>query len=245
MTKINALIWLATAVGAMAAGVAIVYLGFSLTLAALMAVSFLVGLPAVLLWRSSGKFAFHKAERVFASLNPRGRSRTFWLVSVALMFNSFATYPLITLLLPVFMAQELNYPYVLIGVMFMLYNAVSAAATYATLHLPLSFARAATLTILSTTASALLAGPIFLFPALLLVLAFVRGYGIGFFEHAVFKVAKDSKSISVDIGFLHVPMRFAEFSSVLAAGFIAQAIGYAPVFVAMGASFGVFAFLSL
>jgi MFS family permease len=245
MTKINALIWLATAVGAMAAGVAIAYLGFSLTLAALMAVSFLVAVPAVLLWRSSRKFAFHKAERAFASLNPRGRSKTFWLVSVALMFNSLATYPLMTLLLPVFMAKQLDYPYVLIGVMFMLYNAVSAAATYATLHLPLSFARAAILAILSTVASALLAGPMFLFPALLLVLAFVRGYGIGFFEHAVFKVAKDSKNMSVDIGFLHVPMRFAEFSSVLAAGFVAQAIGYGPVFVAMGASFGVFAFLSL
>ncbi len=245
MTKINALIWLATAVGAMAAGVAIAYIGFSLTLAALMAVSFLVAVPAVSLWKSSRNFAFHKAERAFASLNPRGRSRTFWMVSVALMFNSLATYPLIALLLPVFMARQLNYPYVLIGVMFMLYNAVSAAATYATLHLPLSLSRAAIITILSTVASAFLTGPTFLFPALLLVLAFVRGYGIGFFEHAVFKVAKDSKNMSVDIGFLHVPMRFAEFSSVLAAGFIAQAVGYAPVFVAMGMSFGVFALLSL
>jgi MFS family permease len=245
MTKINALIWLATAVGAMAAGVAIAYMGFSSTLAALMAVSFLVGVPAIMLWRSSRQFSFPKAERFSASLDPRGKSRTFWLVSIALMFNSLATYPLLTLLLPVFMAQELGYSYVIIGVMFMLYNAVSAAATYATLHLPLSFSRAATLTILSVVASALLAGPTLLFPALLMVLAFVRGYGIGFFEHVVFKVAKDSKNLSVDIGFLHAPMRLAEFSSVLVAGFVAQAVGYAPVFVVTGVSFGVFALMSL
>jgi uncharacterized membrane protein YagU involved in acid resistance len=76
-------------------------------------------------------------------------------------------------------------------------------------------------------------------------LAFVRGYGIGFFEHTVVKVAKDSKNVSVDIGLLHVPMRLAEFSSVLAAGFVAQTMGYAPVFVATGVCFGVFAFLCL
>ena len=78
-----------------------------------------------------------------------------------------------------------------------------------------------------------------------MALAFVRGYGIGFFEHAVVKVAKDSKNVSVDIGLLHAPMRLAEFSSVLVAGFLAQELGYAPVFVVTGACFGVFAFLSL
>ena len=78
-----------------------------------------------------------------------------------------------------------------------------------------------------------------------MVLAFVRGYGIGFFEHAVVKVAKDSKNVSVDIGLLHVPMRLAEFSSVLTAGFLAQSFGYSQVFIATGTCFGVFCFLSL
>ena len=40
-------------------------------------------------------------------------------------------------------------------------------------------------------------------------------------------------------------MRLAEFSSVLAAGFIAQTVGYAPVFAATGIFFMVFSFMSL
>jgi hypothetical protein len=40
-------------------------------------------------------------------------------------------------------------------------------------------------------------------------------------------------------------MRLAEFSSVIAGGFIAQSLGYAPVFIATGVFFGVYSFLSL
>ena len=244
-TKNNAIIWFATAVGAMVAGAGIFYVGFSSTLGILVLASLLVGIPAVMLWRSSKKIPMPKTQTLFSALNPRGRSRTFWLVSIALMFNSFAIYPLITLLLPVFMAQQLGYTYITIGVLFMLYNIVSAAATFLSLKRPLSIGRAATLTVASIVASVFLAGSGLFFPAFLVALAFVRGYGIGFFEHAVVKVAKDSKNVSVDIGLLHAPMRLAEFSSVLVAGFLAQAVGYSPVFIATGACFGVFAFLAL
>jgi len=229
----------------MVAGAGIFYVGFSSTLGILVLASLLVGIPAVMLWRSSKKIPMPKTQTLFSALNPRGRSRTFWLVSIALMFNSFAIYPLITLLLPVFMAQQLGYTYITIGVLFMLYNIVSAAATFLSLKRPLSIGRAATLTVASIVASVFLAGSGLFFPAFLVALAFVRGYGIGFFEHAVVKVAKDSKNVSVDIGLLHAPMRLAEFSSVLVAGFLAQAVGYSPVFIATGACFGVFAFLAL
>ena len=57
--------------------------------------------------------------------------------------------------------------------------------------------------------------------------------------------AKGSKNISIDIGWLHAPMRVAEFASLIAGGFIAQTIGYAPVFIATGILFGVYCFLSL
>jgi hypothetical protein len=60
----------------------------------------------------------------------------------------------------------------------------------------------------------------------------------------VVKVAKDSKNLSVDIGLLHAPMRVAEFLSVLAAGFVAQTVGFAPIFVVTGIAFGVFSFMS-
>lgn len=51
--------------------------------------------------------------------------------------------------------------------------------------------------------------------------------------------------MSVDIGLLHIPMRLAEFSSVLLAGFVAQSFGYTPLFVASGIFFTVFSVLSL
>jgi MFS family permease len=244
-TKNNGIIWLATAVGGAVAGVGIAFLGFSLILAVLALASFAIGVPAVLLWKSSFRVPMPKTTRLFAPLNPKGRSRLFWLVSIALMFNSLSVYPLVTLLLPVFMSQQLGYDYITIGFLFMLYNMVSAAATFVSLKQPLSLKRAAILTAVSILASAFLAGSSLFFAFLLLTLAVVRGYGIGFFEHAVVKVAKDSENVCVDIGLLHVPMRLAEFSSVLIAGFAAQFVGYAPVFLATGIFFGAYSFLSL
>ena len=161
------------------------------------------------------------------------------------MFNSLATYPLVNLLLPVFMSEKLGYSYLAIGVLFMLYYAISAAATWLSVEKTLDWKRAAALTVVSVVASVFLAGSGLIFPAALLVLAFVRGYGVGFFEHTVLKVAKDSKNVSLDIGMLHAPMRIAEFSSLIAGGFVAQTLGYAPVFIATGAFFGVHVFLAL
>ncbi len=138
------------------------------------------------------------------------------------------------------MNLQLGYDYLTIGLLFMMYNAASAAATFLSLRQPLSYGRAAALTAVSILASAALAPSGFLFPALLFALAMVRGFGIGFFEHTVVKVVKDSKNLSVDVGLLHVPMRIGEFSSVLAAGFAVQFLGYTPVFFVTGLCFGLF-----
>jgi hypothetical protein len=233
------------AVGGAMAGLGIAYLGFSASLAVLAVASLAIGVPAVLLWRSSSKTAIPKNKRLLQPLNPKGRPQKFWLASVALMFNSLATYPLVNLLFPVFMSQKLGYNYIIIGILFMLYYAVSAIATWATVKYSLGFKRAAILSAVSVVASVFLAGPALLFPAFLLTLAFVRGCGVGYFEHTVLKIAKNSQNLSVDIGWLHAPMRLAEFSSLVAGGFLAQALGYAPVFIATGVFFGIYAFLSL
>ena len=244
-TKMNAFIWLGMALGGAMAGLGIAYLGFSMSLAVLALVALGIGVPAVMLWRNSIKMPMPKTESLMRPLNPKGRPRMFWLASVALMFNSLATYPLINLLLPVFMSQKLGYSYIAIGVLFMLYYAVSAAATWLTVERSLGFVRAIILTVVSIVASVFLASSGMFFPAFLLTLAFVRGYGVGFFEHTVLKVARNSKNLSVDIGWLHAPMRLAEFASLAAGGFLAQTLGYAPVFAVAGAFFGVHAFLCL
>jgi len=244
-TKNNAVIWFGTAFGGAIAGMGIAYLGFSSILLVLALASLAIGIPAVMLWKSSSKTPMPKTQGLFIPLNPKGRSRLFWKVSVAIMFNSLAVYPLIVLLLPVFMNQQLGYDYVSIGLLFMVYNALSAVATFISLKRPLDFQRAIGLTIISVVASFLLADSGLFFPVCLFSLAFVRGYGVGFFEHTVVKVAQNSKNVSIDIGLLHVPMRVAEFASVLASGFLAQTFGYTPVFLTTGFFFGAYAFLSL
>jgi MFS family permease len=244
-TKNNAVIWFGTAFGGAIAGLGIAYLGFSSILLVLALASLTIGIPAVMLWKDSGKTHLSKTQSLFTPLNPKGRSIIFWKVSIAIMFNSLAIYPLLVLLLPVFMNQQLGYDYVTIGLLFMVYNALSAMATFLSLKQPLNFQRALGLTIISVVASFLLAGSNLFFPICLFSLAFVRGYGVGFFEHTVVKVAQNSKNVSIDIGLLHVPMRLAEFASVLASGFLAQTFGYTPVFVMAGIFFGVYAFLSL
>jgi hypothetical protein len=243
-TRNNAIIWLATAVGSAAAGLGIAYAGFSLTIVLLMVTSAAIGIPAALLWKTGRKTSNPEKKKLLRLLDPRGKGSAFWWASVALMFSSLATYPLLTLLLPVFMDQQMGYSYVVIGVLFMLYNFIASVTTFLTLRTSLSFRRIVIQSVIAILASVFLAGSGLFFPALLFALAFVRGFSVAFFEHLVAKVALNRKNVSVDIGWLHVPMRLAEFSSVLTAGFVAQAVGYAPVFAATGVFFAVFSFMS-
>ena len=244
-TRINAVIWLATAVGSAAAGIGIAYLGFSSTLGIMLIASATMGIPTALLRHAGKRNAKLRIPSLLAALNPRGRDRTFWLVSIVLLFNSLATYPLITLLLPAFMNQQLKYDYISIGLTFMLYNVVASIVAIGTLKKTLSVKRVIVQSLIGLLAAFLLANSGFYFPALFLALAVTRGLGIGFFESIIAKVSKNRQTISVDIGLLHIPTRFAEFASVLSAGFITQSLGYAPLFAASGIFFTVFSVLSL
>lgn len=71
-----------------------------------------------------------------------------------------------------------------------------------------------------------------------------EGLGWVFFESIVAKATKDKPNVSVDIGLLFIPLRFAEFGSVLYAGLIAHNIGYAPVFASSGIFFLIFSVLA-
>jgi len=243
-TRTNAIIWLATAAGSAIAGLSITLAGFSWTLVVLIITSAIIGIPAGLLWKTGKKSA--KPNTTFLkSMDPRGKGSAFWWASIALMFNSIATYPLLTLLLPAFMQVQLGYSYITIGALFMLYNFVASLTTFLTLRVTLSYRRAIAQSLVAVVASLLLASSGLFFPAVLLVLGFVRGFGVAFFEHLVHRVAKDSENVCVDIGWLHVPMRLAEFTTVLSAGFAVQEVGYAPVFAISGVFFAIFSLMSV
>jgi len=244
-TRNYAIIWLATAVGSATAGLGIAYLGFPSTTVILIFASAALGIPAGLLWKTGKRNAKAENRNILKMLSPRGKRRAFWRVALALMFSSFATYPLVTLLFPVFMDQQLGYSYATIGLMFMLYNLVASATAFLTLRAQLTLKRAVFQSTVALIASMFIAVSGAFFPAVLFALALVRGLGVAFFEHSVAKAAKDSKNVSVDVGWLHVPVRFAEFSSVLVGGILVQTVGFLPVFAATGVFFTMFSFFAL
>jgi MFS family permease len=244
-TRNIAVLSLSTAIGSAVAGIGIAYMGFSFTLGVLILASAMMGIPAALLWKAQGKSPRSRMLAAIALLDPRGRGRTFWFSSVTVTFYTLARYPLVALLLPVFMAQQLGYDYATIGLAFMLYNGIASLAMFGTLKRSLGLGRVIIQSAIALVATLLLANSASFFPLLFLALALAYGLGIGYFESVVAKAVQNASTVSVDIGLLHIPTRLAEFASVLSAGFAAQFLGYAPVFALSGISFVTFSVLSL
>jgi predicted MFS family arabinose efflux permease len=243
-TKNSAVLALATATGSAIAGIGISYFGFSFAIFLFLFASFIIGIPASLLWRIPKRESESKACKVKDLLNPLNRGRMFWFVSLILLFFSIARYPLLYLILPVFMVQELGYGYITIGLMYMFYNLFSSAVTFAALRTSLNAKRAIFQSSLAIFATFLVSNFLGYFPLLFLVLAISEGLCMGFFESIIAKTTKKSVCISVDIGLLHIPMRISEFLSILYAGFIAESVGYMPVFVLSGIFFFIFSISS-
>jgi MFS family permease len=241
-TRNYATLMLSTALGSAAAGAGVFYFGFSLTLGLFIVAAGFIGLPAAQFWNSKKQVPRSPAgtKRL---IDLRSYGNRFWFVSITLMFFNLAFYPLLNLVLPVFMAQELGYSYITIGIAYMLYNVIASAIIFISLRFSLGVKRVLLQSSIALFASLLLAYWNFLFLELFLVLAVTEGLGMGFFENIVAKTTKDKQSVSVDIALLHAPIRFAEFASLLYAGFIAQTIGYAIVFVSSGIFFTVFSVL--
>lgn len=243
-TRNHAVLLFSTAIGSGAAGLGISYFGFSLTLVVFVVAAGIIGLPAALLWKTPKQDFRLKPARIRGLIDLKSYGRRFWFVSIALLFFSLAFYPLLQLLLPVFMAQQLGYSYITIGVAYMLFNVISSAVIFGTLKFPLGANRVTLQSFIALFASFLLACSNFYFLGLFLALAVSQGLGLGFYESVIAKTTKSKQSVSVDIGLLLVPVRFAEFASLLYAGFVAQTFGYAPVFVSSGIFFTIFSVLA-
>lgn len=244
-TRNNAVVFLSTAIGSAAAGFSISYFGFSATLAILIVTAGIIGVPAAFLWKTRKQNLELKPARMKSLVNLRNYGRRFWLVSITLLFFSLAYYPLLNLLLPVFMSQQLGYSYYTIGIAYLLFNLIASAIIFGTLRFSFGPKRVILQSAIAFFASFLLAFSGSYFLGFFLALAVAEGLGMGFFESIIAKATKNKQSVSVDIGLLHVPYRFAEFASLLYAGFIAQTIGYFPVFVSSGFFFAIFSVLAL
>jgi len=244
-TRNIAVLWLSTALGSAVSGIGITYMGFSFTLGVLIFASAIIGIPAAMLWQTRRQSSRPRIPRALSLLDPRGKGRTFWFVSFTSAFFRLAQYPLVVLLLPVFMAQQLGYSYIAIGLVTMLYNAIGSFAALTTLKMRLGVKRVVIQSLIALFAGFLLTNSGSYFLALFLALALAHGLGIGFYESTIAKATKNRPSVSFDIGLLVIPLRLAEFASVLFAGFVAQSLGYLPMFVFSGFFFTAFSVLSL
>ncbi len=242
-TRNTAVSLLSTAIGSAVAGLGLTYLGFPHTLSFFVAASSLIGFPAAMLWKIPKQNQV-TSPRVKDLISLRSRGKMFWFVSLILLFYTLARYPLITLLLPVFMAQQLGLNYTTIGAAYLLYNVIASIVILSTLRFSLGAKRAVLQSSIALFALILMASSNGYFLLLFFALALTDGLGTGFFESIIAKATKKRLSVSFDIGLLHVPMRLAEFISVLYAGVIAQSVGYLPVFVFCGIFFAVFSSLS-
>ncbi len=244
-TRNTAVLFLSTAIGSAAAGLGISYFGFSFTLGVFVVAAGIIGVPAALLWKTRKQNLRSQNAKTGGLIDLRNYGRKFWFVSITLLFFSLAYYPLLNLLLPVFMAQQLGYTYITIGIAYMLFNVIASTIIFGTLRFSLGVKRVVLQSGIALFASVLLGYSNSYFLGLFLALAVAEGLGMGFFESIIAKATKSKPSVSVDIGLLHVPMRFAEFASLLYAGFVAQSVGYAPVFVSSGIFFAIFSVLAL
>ena len=70
------------------------------------------------------------------------------------------------------------------------------------------------------------------------------GAGTALFEEVLFKEVAGSKALSFDIGYIHVPARFAEMALLVLAGYCAQYYGYGAAFAIAGILGAVYPLLS-
>jgi MFS family permease len=243
-TKNIAVSWFSTAIGSAVSGMGIAFLGFSLTLGVLIFASVIIGVPAAMLWQTRRQSSRPRDQKIVSSLDPRGRENKFWFVSLVLAFSRLAVYPLVVLLLPIFMVQQLGYNYIETGIIVMLYYIIASFATFATINKTFGIRRVVIQSLIALFVGFLLTNSGTYFFALILALALAHGLGKGFYESLVAKTTANRLTVSFDIGLLIIPTRLAEFTSVVFAGFAAQHLGYMPVFALSGIFFTTFSVLS-
>jgi len=243
-TRNIAILSLATAVGSAVAGFGIATFGFSFTFGTLITAAFFIAIPAALLWKIPKQNFKSRKLRFGEIAKLRRKGKLFWLASITSVFFSLAFYPLLNLLLPVFMVQEIGYDYLTVGLAYMLYTFLASIVILGTLRFPIGIKRVILQSLIALIATFLLASSNYYFFAFFVALSVADGLGTVFYESVIAKATKNNPNVSIDIGLLIVPLRFAEFGSVLYAGVIAQNLGYTPVFAASGIFFTIFSVLA-
>lgn len=202
--------------------------------------------PTMLLWSDGRKKVKLDLLVALKALNFRGKEQDFWRVSGIMAVNSLARYPLISLVLPIFISKELGYSYMMIGGIFMTYSIITAVTVFTTMKTPLNLTRAIVQSIIYLIACILLPYTSkALVPVLIALLAVASGLGTSFYESIIAIVSKDHReTLSINIGILHIPMRITEFTSLILYSLLMEKYGYQISFILSAIAYFIFSILS-
>lgn len=237
-TKIIAIASIGGAVGGVLTGFIMSMMNINMAFIILTIISIIQIYPAILLWRIGINKNKLNLLKILKALNPKGKGQKFWYVSLIMAINSLSRYPLFHLVLPVYMAKELKYNYIEIGIITMLYQLTSSITIYATIKLPLNLMRAIIQSIIYFIACVSIPSTLNILPIMIMVMAFADGLGARFYETIIAKVTKNKReTLSIDIGILHVPMRIFESTALIIFGFIIEIFDYGIVFLISGLAY--------
>jgi len=182
------------------------------------------------------------AKPTFAIIKPL----SFWLSSLALAIFAGMRMMLIVFLYPLYMDSQ-HYSFEQIGLSLAGYLIVSTIGSRL-------YSRFGPKPFVLVLMSLGMASPMLLwfapgmglmwFILLLLVNCLGFGAGIALFEEVLFKEVAGSKALSFDIGYIHVPARFAEMALLILTGYCAQYYGYGAAFAIAGIIGAIYPLLS-
>jgi len=223
----------AIALATISSGFLIATISFENTFFLLALVSILIAFVAFTL---EEKVLVHEMSKIdwadfWARILSLRRESTFWLTSFAMVFSVSVLTLIMWFILPIFMVEEVDFSYEEIGLSLTFFYTASAVSSYMTLKNNFNPLLLFLMVILS--ASLLLMPLASKDNFILFYLPFSFGYGIlfAFHEFIIAKETKKSRTVSTDIGLLHVPTRIAQTIVLGAGGFLAQTFGFFPVFL--------------
>ncbi len=242
-SKINFARLLGLAAGSIAVGITIAKFSFGGVFAICLVFSIAIVLLSLLL-KKDGSIKSFNFKATLKKLDLRNKSPLFKRTSIAMIFQTIATATLTGFALPIFLENK-GLAFETIGLLFAGYYLINAAVIFIAIKMEFSAKKILNLQIAFFSIGAI--GLIFAQNDLIFIplLIMAAGDSLGgiIFEMIVANAAKGSKSVSVDVGWLHVPSHIGNSLGIFFGGFIIQFFGFSPLFIICAISFAIYTFL--
>ncbi|MEM4707905.1 MAG: MFS transporter [Candidatus Anstonellales archaeon] len=219
----------AIALGTLASGFFLTSISFENTFILLSAISLFLAFIAFTLKGKITPIRFNMKDFSLAVLMKRKRS--FWQTSLSMVFSVSVLTVLVMFALPLFMKEQLGLSYEEIGVLFTIFYVASAIGSFITLKKDFQLYFLPLMVFLSLSIIFLPLSPAEYFFILFVIFSLSYGILFAFHEYIIAKETKGSKTVSLDIGVLHIPTRIAQTIVLILGGFLAQIFGFVSVFL--------------